>query len=106
MSTQLDIYNQLNYDLIASMTIKSEILANLTEELVGKNEGNPNWSGRDKRLWRYYLNLNGQYHKLDEPMFVVSLDTLKEIAFTKENLIDHPNTKEAYTNMVQRTILI
>ena len=96
MSTSMELYNQSCHDLIASMTIKSEILADMTEELVGRLENDIAWYQKDKTLWRYYLNLSGEYHYLDTVMSVISLDTLQEIEFTKNNLVLHPNTKEAY----------
>ena len=46
----------------------------------------------------YYKHLAGQYvDGIDEPMTVVSLDTLEEIPFTYDSLLIHRATAKAYT---------
>lgn len=49
-----------------------------------------------KTDWRYYLHLAGEYSTLDTPMKIVSLDTMEEIVFNKENLKRHKKTRSVY----------
>lgn len=87
-------YIKENISLVRTMVIKIEDLALLDNNKMLTSLGLN--SGDDKTKWRYYLNLNGEYHITDEMMYVKSLDNDEEIEFTKENLKDHLATKKAY----------
>lgn len=48
------------------------------------------------QTWKYYMNLNGDYHQMDSLMTITSQDTFEEIPFTKESLDEHLITKRSY----------
>lgn len=48
------------------------------------------------RSYKYYKNLAGIPHVTDTPVRIISLDTLEEIDFTKENLAHHDMTRKEY----------
>lgn len=85
------------YALAGSMVIKDHSFAEAIENSIIADkiklglEINPSHS-----KWKYYLNLSGEYHDTDDVMTIVSLDTLEEIEFTKENLVVHRSTKKGY----------
>jgi len=88
------LYQEATINLARSLVIKSTSVANaINRELTLLGED------VDVSLphsWKYYLNLNGQYHETDTPMEVVSLDTLEIIPFTRESLDIHRSTRKAY----------
>lgn len=77
-----------------TIVIKCEDLAHLDNKQLQQYYGKS--AGTDKSKWKYYLNLNGEYHEMDEDMYVQSLDNGELIKFTKENLDIHLATKRAY----------
>lgn len=93
-SADKDKYFRDIFALARTMVIKIESLAiryNKALERTGQVVSS------DKRTWRYYMNLNGDYHETDEPMMIRSLDTDDEILFSKENLKTHLNTFREYS---------
>lgn len=50
----------------------------------------------DPKTWKYYLNLAGEPHDLDQVLNIVSLDTQTTIPFSKASLLANPKTKREY----------
>lgn len=82
--------------LASSIVIKSEDTATAINNDLYTKYGPYAVNKNDPTTWRYYLNISGQYHAVDQMMTVVSLDTLETINFTRENLEFHTNTVKAY----------
>lgn len=82
------------FALARTMIIKIEPLAKRYNRAL-ERAGFP--VSEDKRTWRYYMNMNGDYHETDVPMIIRSLDTDDEIVFNKENLRFHLATFREYS---------
>lgn len=89
----LDNFYSSVFQLTRTMVVKIDQVAK-RDNLVLEEAGIPVSS--DKRTWRYYMNLNGDYHETDEVMKVISLDTGEEIPFTKETMASHLLTYRQY----------
>ena len=50
----------------------------------------------ERSEWRYYMHLAGQYHHLDEPMLITSIDDSSTIELNIENLKLHKKTRSVY----------
>jgi len=98
-SNNYQIYIKQTLQLVETIVIKSSSTAQAMNEWVAGmmvTGGYFTPVDHDPTTWKYYLNLAGEYHSIDEVMTVVSMDTLEEIAFTKENLLIHSATARAY----------
>lgn len=94
-SNYYELFIQSTYDLAETIVIKSEQTASaINLEVSIRNPGRVDEF--NKRTWKYYLNLSGEYHFTNQPMYVKSLDNLEEILFNKENLEIHRATKRGY----------
>lgn len=91
---QLYIDNVLN--LAETIVIKLSQAAEAMNSQVMIENGLNSVDASDQSSWKYYQNISGRYHFSDSAILVASLDTTEIIAFTKENLITHSATKEAY----------
>lgn len=91
---QFDLYEASIDRLARTLVIKDTDAAEaINKAMIEKRFAvNP----ADPTTWKYYLNLNGQYHSSDEQMTVVSLDTQELINFNKANLLIHLATKREY----------
>ena len=90
------LYLENVLELAETLVIKSEYTALRINEHMLYFHGANSFVEHDKRTWKYYLNLSGQYHLHDEEMKIISLDTLNEIVFSKDNLDLHKTTASAY----------
>lgn len=94
MNTQFKLYMKSILALIGTMVIKDAHTAKVqNERLVSLGEEvNPD----RPETWKYYLNLNGQYHATDPIIKVRSRETGQLIDFTRENLLVYRDTRNAY----------
>lgn len=94
MNPYYKIYLEDVCRLAATMSIKSEYAADKMNSKVSMMGRHVNYD--DRKTWKYYMNLNGDYHATDVPMTVISMDTYEDIPFTKEFLTRHVLTKRTY----------
>lgn len=80
-------------ELSRSIVIKSSIAATEFNKWV---ELNNHVVTEDPTTWKYYMNLAGIKHVMDDTVLVSSFDTKETIEFTVENLNLHPATKLNY----------
>lgn len=98
-------YRQDVIKLARSMVIKfNDIALQINKELLVEGHY---VDQNDPRSWKYYLNMNGQYHASDKPMLVKSSDTLEIIEFNRANLSLHLATlREFYPGSYQYNNLV
>lgn len=80
-----------------TVRIKSTIAADQINAALIKQYGDEAVDMSRPETWRYYLNVCGEYHYADEPMYVVSHDTRETILLSKETLDQHTGTAKALT---------
>lgn len=91
-------YQQYKKDCIKlarSLSIYLDMSAELLNVFV--NSVIPNSVNIAQReTWKYHMNLCGDYHPIDTPIYVKSMDTMETIVFNKANLEVHRATKKYY----------
>lgn len=100
-SSLYNFYQTNNLTLARSIIIKNSLTAEAMNKGLPYARGAvfgqvPTVEQSQPKTWRYYCHLAGEYHPVDEMMKVVSLDTLQEIEFTKENMRLHRATWRNY----------
>lgn len=99
---QYDIYVTKVMTLARTLVIKSQA----TVDTINATLIQYGWDvSGDPATWKYYLNLAGEYHPIDIPMSIISLDTLQTIDFTKANLAQHTATYREYSDSTSRFYL-
>lgn len=96
---QYEIFVQSVLALSKSMIVKHHPTALLMNSEIRVQEPvtGVGVDASDMKTWKYYMNLAGQYHPLDETMVITSLDTTKEIIFNRENMLIHRATYKEYS---------
>lgn len=84
------------FSLARSIRIKFDEAAKLMNEGVVARFPGYVIDQNDPSSWKWYMNVCGMYHPTDRPMTVISIDTLQEIVFSKENLAIHTATAKSY----------
>lgn len=98
-SNNYQIYINQTLQLAETIVVKSSYTAEALNAWVAgvlASKGISTPVDPDPATWKYYLNLAGEYHQIDQEMRVVSMDTLDEIIFNKENLKIHRATARSY----------
>lgn len=92
----LKLYLDQNKKLAKTLVIKSQASIESINILIKLKYGDIGVDKYNPLSWKYYMNISGEYHPLDIPMMVVSLDTLEKIVFSRENLAIHTATLKEY----------
>ena len=79
--------------LSKSIVVKNNTEALLYNDFIRLYYPKDPINNHDKTTWRYYKHLVGEYHPLDKPITLTSLDNGSTIYLTTENLAIHQNTR-------------
>lgn len=90
------LYIDSVFELANTVVVKSDYSADAINDWIKFTYGQDAVDPYDKTTWKYFLNLAGRYHPIDEIIYVTSLDNLAKITFDRVTLENHPATLEAY----------
>ena len=96
LNNYYSIYVDSVLQLAETIVIKSQATVDAFNQRVTDYYGLDAVDTLDPKSWKYYLNVSGEYHPTDEPMQVVSMDTLETIVFSRESLLIHRATARGY----------
>ena len=92
-NTYYSIYHSNTLRLVKSLIIKLDFVGvAMNRQLTDYNITIP----KDRSDWIYYKHLYGEYHQLNIPMTITSLDTSETIIFDKETLNVQKKTRGVY----------
>jgi len=86
-------YIQDTINLTKSINVKNSNEAKSYNELIKQVYPSHTVNLLDKSSWRYYKHLFGEYHSLDTPITVISIDNGTSILLNRETLNLHRRTK-------------
>lgn len=95
--------------LLMSINIKIEEAPYQIEYFLHTQYGirKPDFYLDDKRTWKYYINISGNYHSLDVPMYIYNRYTNSNMLLTVSNLNSYPDIRNellkyslTYNNLV------
>lgn len=95
-NTYYQLYVDKSYELAETIRIKSADTVSAMNKNVKELNQDVGVDDGDPLTWKYYMNVAGEYHPTDVLMTVISIDTLEEITFSKENLEVHRATAREY----------
>ena len=89
------LYMESVYDVVLNMVIKSTEAGDMSHQFLLDNV--PDYDPDiPESEWIYYKHISGEHIPgYDEPMIITSIDDLTSMEITKNNLVNHPSTKEA-----------
>jgi len=90
-----DEYMRSIHSLVTTMTIKSTEIIQQMNESIRYRYGAYAVDEQKPHTWRWYCHVAGEYHPLDVPIKLLSLDTYSDYILEKETIDEHPRTKEA-----------
>ena len=96
LSNYYQLYINSVIKLASTLVIKSAETADGLNSYVLDYYGSGALDTLNPHSWKYYMNISGEYHPTDAEMYVVSLDTLENIKFSKEILKTHLATYDGY----------
>lgn len=88
-----DKYYRDIFLLTKSFTIVCKEEAGLYNDLISEFYGKE-IDHNEPSTWRYYTHLTGEYHELDSPIQLVSIDSGNTITLSKETIIYHRSTRD------------
>jgi len=94
-NNQYEIFLNDCFNLAETIIYKSDYLAQLLNKTYEHNAPS-SFIPTDRRTWKYYMNLAGDYFSLDKPMYIQSVDTQETIIFSKDTLKIHTATRREY----------